>query len=38
MGFGHVIGLGRMTGFMSCDWFWYVAQLTQRSQLMDLAL
>ena len=38
MGFAHVIRLGRMTGFISFDWFWYVAQLTQKSQLVDLAL
>ena len=38
MGLPHVIRLERRTGFMSFDWFRHVAQLTQKSQLMDLAL
>ena len=38
MGFTHVTHLAHMTCFMSYDWFWYVAQLTHRSQLMDFTL
>ena len=38
MGFTHVTHLAHMTWFMSNDWFWYVAQLTHRSQLMDFTL
>ena len=38
MGFMHVTHLAHMTLFMSYDWFRYVAQLTQRSQLMDFTL
>ena len=29
---------GHMICFISFDWFWYVAQLTHRSQLMDFTL
>ena len=38
MGFTHVTHLALMSCFMSYDWFWYVAQLTQKSQLMDFTL
>ena len=38
MGFTHVTRLGHMTGFTSFDLFWYMAQLTHKSQMMDFEL
>jgi len=38
MGFTHVTPLGHMTGFMGFDWLRDMAQLTQKSQLMDFTL